>query len=250
MECCGEIHAVQATQWLNTKMDILTSVKRGNTWSQVKSVNGSYLVGTDSTTHTLKQSFIQVLPYWLSCQSLCLSSNKSILQCQCVLFYLSAKTLKRQHTEASRPTLGNNLTCHSQIQLHFLLGFNTRQKQELNGRFKKKNNTDIDQDLVKQNLTHILLARNVHREGTKINAKSKVQLETYVITLRNDRWLWPILFSFFYRISTLQQIFHFHRVTCSVVVTRLMSCHPCSSLFSAKQTEVPACAALQGNVTF
>lgn len=58
---------------------------------------------------------------------------------ECVLLYLSAKTLKRQQTEASRPTLGNNLTCHSQIQLHFLLGFNTRQKQELNGRFLKKN---------------------------------------------------------------------------------------------------------------
>lgn len=54
--------------------------------------------------------------------------------------------------------------------------------------------------------------------------------------------------AFFFSLRTLQQTFHFHRVTCSVVVTRLVSCHHCWSPFSAEQTEVPTCAAPQGNV--
>lgn len=102
MECRGEIHAILAAQCLDTNMDIMKIVEMRDTWPPVKLVNRHLSSRYRLYNHTLKQSFMQVLPHWLSRQCLFIFKQETWLQCQCVWLYLSEKTLKRQPTRTRR----------------------------------------------------------------------------------------------------------------------------------------------------
>lgn len=142
------------------------------TWSWL---TGSYRQGADNTSHTLKQSFIQVLALLtFPPMSVYLHTGsfyyvrvwRTLLICKHTKEAADWNFRKWPHLSPSNPaSLPTGLWHQTETRTGW--------------RFLKR---DINQDLVKQNLTHIPLAPNFVHQGIKRRRKLKTQLETYCIT--------------------------------------------------------------------